>query len=162
MDQRPDDLRGMDTASAKEYLVAHMASLKLTEKKRAELDAETRKWNGRAELARSKGETELALAAEAEAARLAQETERIAAEEAELRGRIESMRHQLGGLAARERSVDPDLLEQELLIATGKLGGDAAGEAAEDAAGKISIIERNQIADAALEALKAKMKGEQP
>ena len=159
MDQRPDDLRGMDTASAKEYLVAHMAALKLTEKKRAELDAEKAKWTGRVELARAKGEAELALAAEAEAARLAQESERIAAEEAELRGQIESMRHQLGGLAARERSVDPDLLEQELLIATGKMPGEEAGSA-EDAARKITIIERNQAADAALEALKAKMKGE--
>ncbi len=161
MDQRPDDLRGMDTAAAKEYLVAHLATLKLTEKKLAELDAELAKWKGRVDLARSKGEEDLAAQAESEAARVDLDRQRIAAEAEELRSQIESMRHQLPGLAARERSVDPDLLEQELLIATGRMPGEGDDQAAAaDTERKFSSIERNLSADAALEALKAKMKGE--
>lgn len=166
MDQRPEDLRGMETAAAKEYIVAHITALKLAEKKLADLDGELAKWKGRVDLARAKGEEDLALQAEGEAARIAQDRERIVAEAEELRSQIKSMRHQLPGLAARERSVDPDLLEQELLIAAGGMPGEADASTAADQATdadtdrKLSNIERNLLADAALAALKAKMKGE--
>lgn len=157
MEQRPDDLHGMESAAAKEYIIAHIASLKLTEKKRADLDAEIAKWTGRVELARSKGEEALAAQAEGEAARVRQDRDRIAAEAAELRSQIEHMRLQLPGLAARERSIDPDLLEQELLMAAGRMPGE---EEAAETERKLSDMEKNQSAEAALAALKAKMEGE--
>jgi hypothetical protein len=61
------------------------------------------------------------------------------------------MRRQLPGLAARERSVDPDLLEQEFKILLGEeLGG---GNEEKQVERKFD----NLNADTALEALKAKM-----
>lgn len=156
MEQRPDDLRGMESAAAKEYLVAHIATLKLTEKKLAELEAEHAKWIGRTELARSKGEEALAVQAGNEAARVRQDRERIAAEADELRAQISSMRHQLPGLAAAERTIDPDLLEQELLMASGRLPGDETATSER----KLDQMEKDQSVDAALAALKAKMEGE--
>jgi phage shock protein A len=156
MEQRPDDLRGMESAAAKQYLVAHIATLKLTEKKLAELDAELAKWTGRTELARSKGEEALAVQAENEAARIRQDKERVAAEAEELRSQITSMRHQLPGLAAAERTIDPDLLEQELLMAAGRLPGDETAEGER----KLDQMEKDQSVNAALAALKAKMEGE--
>jgi hypothetical protein len=61
------------------------------------------------------------------------------------------MRGQLAGLAARERSIDPDLLEQELLIARGGTPGETPAPNLER---RFAAAE----ADAALEALKAKLK----
>ena len=75
-------------------------------------------------------------------------------EEISLKNGIADMRRQLPGLAARERSVDPDLLEQELLMALGQTEEEAATERA------FKKLEKENAADAALEALKSKMKGE--
>ena len=61
------------------------------------------------------------------------------------------MRRQLPGLAARERSVDPDLLEQELLMALGRSSEEAAAEKA------FQELEKEDSAEAALQVLKAKM-----
>jgi capsule polysaccharide export protein KpsE/RkpR len=83
--------------------------------------------------------------------KLQAELDALAGEIAELKAQIQRMREQLPGLAARERSVDPDLLEQELRIA---LGEDLAGDDKADLDRRFEAAE----ADAALEALKAKMK----
>jgi hypothetical protein len=63
------------------------------------------------------------------------------------------MRDQVAGLAARERSIDPDLLEQEMQIA---LGGTLGEDVQPDLEHQFQAAE----ADAALEVLKARMKGE--
>jgi phage shock protein A len=152
MEQRPDDIRGMNAADAKEYIFLHINTLKLTEKKRESLKAECEKWNARVALARSKGAEDLALEAEKEAVRLQAQLDALDTEINELKSQIESMRKQVPGLAARERSIDPDLLEQELLISLGRIPGDDNAEPKTEAA----FNELN--ADAALEALKAKMK----
>ena len=154
MDQRPDDLTGMDTAAAKEYIIAHIASLKLTERKIAELDAELGTWKRRMELAQSKGAIDLAEAAQGEMNRLQAERDRIAAEAGELEGQIQRMRTQIPGLEARKRTIDPDLLEQELLIATGHMPGDEDKVALER---DFAALEKKTSAEDALAALKAKM-----
>jgi hypothetical protein len=59
-------------------------------------------------------------------------------------------------LAARQRSIDPDLLEQELLIAAGYLPGEEE-KAQNDRL--FSEMEKNAAADAALSELKVKMAG---
>ena len=159
MEQRPDDLTGMDTASAREYIAAHIATVKLTEKKLAELDAELAKWASRTELARSKGAADLVQAADAETARVQADREKIAAEAAELNAQIERMRSQLGGLAARERTIDPDLLEQELHMAAGGTPGESNPAATER---KFAELEKAAAADEALALLKAKLGGTQP
>ncbi len=156
IEQRPDDLTGMDPSAAREYIAAHIATVKLTEKKLAELDEELAKWRSRAELARSKGAEDLAQAADAEAARVQASRDPIAAEAAELKEQIERMRGQLGGLAARVRSIDPDLLEQELHMAAGGTPGEPNPVATER---KFAEMEKAAAADDALAALKAKLAG---
>jgi chromosome segregation ATPase len=124
MEQNWQDLRGMSAEDAKEYLFRHISVLKLTEKKYRELDGEIAKWDSRAALAASRASPDLAREAEAEALRHREKQAGLGAEIAELKAQIEGIRRQLPGLAARERSIDPDLLEQELLITLGKVPGD--------------------------------------
>jgi phage shock protein A len=144
----------MDVAGAKAYILEYITTLRLREKHGEALDQELEQWNSRITLARSKGAVDLALAAEKEAARLKTRKDALAAEIAELKTQIETMRKQLPGLAARERRIDPDLLEQELLMAAGYLPG-AEQEAATDRA--LKAMEKAASADTALAALKAKM-----
>ncbi|MDR1947768.1 MAG: chromosome partitioning protein [Spirochaetaceae bacterium] len=157
MEQNWQDLRGMSAGEAKEYLFHHISTLKLTEKKYRELEGEIAKWDSRAALAGSRGAPDLARQAEEEAARCRDSRAALGAEIAELKRQIEGIRQQIPGLAARERSVDPDLLEQEILIAMGGTPGDTDetpdGSGVDPTARAIDAL----TAGAALEALKAKM-----
>ncbi len=154
MEQNPYDLTGMESPAAKQYILDHLATLRLTEAKLAALDAERQKWTDRVRLARSRGEEELAVQAQGEADRLGADRDRIAAEADELRSGVERMRRQLPGLEARRRTIDPDLLEQELLIAAGRMPGD---EGAAETERRLAELKKSSGADAALEELKAKM-----
>jgi chromosome segregation ATPase len=153
MNRKPEDLAGMTAAEAKECIFHFISALKITEKKQEELARELEKWNGRRELARSRGAADLVSEAEKAAARIQTEADAAAAEILELKDQIEAMRRQLPGLAARERSVDPDLLEQELLIAAGHNPGDEKQAAVRE----LEDLEKETNAGAALEALKVKM-----
>ena len=64
------------------------------------------------------------------------------------------MRAQIPALAARERNVDPDLLEQELLIAAGYNPWD---EGVAGADRQFRDLEKEDGAEEALRALKAMM-----
>ncbi|GHV71771.1 hypothetical protein AGMMS49928_25180 [Spirochaetia bacterium] len=155
-----DDLSGMNAASAKDYIFQFISTLKLTEKNLAELSETRKKWEGRIELALSRNAAKLAEDGEKEAARIREKEKILENEIAELKAQIEKMKGQLPGLAARERGIDPDLLEQELLIAQGRLPGDEETAKTER---ELAALEKDTQADAALEALKAKMKnGERP
>jgi phage shock protein A len=151
MEQSPENLSGMSAGEAKEYIFHYLTTLRLSEKKHGELHGEHEKWLDRVRLARDRGKEDLALAAQGEADKLRPELDALAAEITDLKARIRRMREHLPGLAARERSIDPDLLEQELLIA---LGADLTD------GGKADLDHRFEAAeaDAALEALKAKLK----
>jgi phage shock protein A len=153
----PANLSGMDTAGAKEYILGFIATLKLTEKQAQDLDGELLKWNSRIELSRTGGRSDLAAEAEAEVTRIKSRRERLAAEIDGLQSHIAEMRRQLPLLAARERSVDPDLLEQELIMAAGYLPGERTGPAFD----KLVKLEQEAAADAALAELKAKMEGKE-
>ena len=143
----------MSVAAAKEYIFGLIATLKLTEKDIHSLEEEAAKWKGRVELARSSGKNDLAFEAEKEAQRTEEKIAGLREEEMSLRNEIETIRKKLPGLAARERSVDPDLLEQELLMALGKTGEEAETDRA------FEKLEKDASADAALQALKEKLKG---
>jgi phage shock protein A len=149
-----EDLSGMGAAEAKEYIFHHITTLKLTEKRQDELAREREKWLSRVNLARSRGTEDLALAAQREADDIQAKLSGVEAEIADLKAQIRRMRDQVAGLAARERSVDPDLLEQELLMAAGYLPGD--DEKAETER-RFREMEKTSAADAALEELKGKM-----
>jgi phage shock protein A len=145
------NLDGMSAAAAKEYIFGLIATLKLTEKDIRSLEEEAAKWKGRVELARSGGKDDLASEAEKEAQRAEEKLIGLRVEEESLRDQIEEIRKKLPGLAARERSVDPDILEQKLLMALGKTGEEAETEKA------FEKLEKDASAEAALQALKEKM-----
>ena len=110
------NLMGMNLAEAKEYIFGFITTLKLTEKEIQSLEDEAAKWKSRAELARSKGIDDLLKGAEKEAENISSKLATLREEEFSLKQQIAAIRRQLPGLAARERSIDADLLEQELLM----------------------------------------------
>ena len=114
------NLAGMSAAGAKEYILGFITTLKLTEKEIRSLEDEAAKWKGRIELARSRGRDDLLVEAEKEAEKTNTRLTGLREEGRLLKERIDAMRRELPGLAARERSIDADLLEQELLMALGK------------------------------------------
>jgi phage shock protein A len=144
----------MSIPAAKEYIAHYITSLKLTEKKRQDLESELTKWTSRIQLARSKGAEDLALEAEKEAEKVKSQYDQLGAEIEELKIQIESMRKQLPGLRARERTIDPDLLEQELIMATGYMPGETEKIETER---RLKDMGKASSAEAALAALKAKM-----
>jgi phage shock protein A len=151
---KQDNLSGMSFSDAKQYIVQHLIAFKINAKKIDELNLEIEKWNQRVALAASKGAADLAQEAQRKADQLCSERETLSAENDDLKNLIDSMRRQLPLIASRERSIDSDLLEQELLIAAGYNPGD------EEKVGlnrKFADLEKNTSADAALEALKKKM-----
>ena len=145
------NLSGMTVAGAKEYIFGFITSLKLTEKEIHSLEEERAKWENRVELARSKNMDDLIRGAEKEIERVSSKMAILREEEFSLKSQIAGMKRQVPGLAARERSIDADLLEQELLLALGHLEEDAETERA------FRKLQNDSIADAALEALKAKV-----
>jgi phage shock protein A len=154
LEGKPEDLTGMEVSKAREYIAHYITTLKLTEKKYQAVGEALATWNSRILLARSKGLDDLALEAAKEAERLKAQQERLGAEIGELKIQIETMQQQLPGLAARERTIDPDLLEQDLLMAAGYLPGE--DEKAEGNR-RFKAMEQDLSADADLAALKAKM-----
>ena len=153
-EKEADDLTGMSVTDAKEYIGRYIATLKLTEKARDALAEQHETWASRVSLAQSKGAADLAAQAEQELDNIRTKYATLDGEIAGLKAKIEKMKRQLPGLAARERSIDPDLLQQELLIAAGYLPGDDDKAAADQA---FKAAEKSISADAALAALKAKM-----
>ncbi|MDR2798303.1 MAG: PspA/IM30 family protein, partial [Treponema sp.] len=136
----------------KDALVQYITSLKITEKQYAELGENLAKWTSRIDLARSRGALDLAGEAEKEVERITVKHTELKEEITALKAHIETLRQQLPSLAAQDRTIDPDLLEQELLMATGRLPGEQA-----EAEGALQNMEKDTAATAALKALKAKM-----
>ena len=149
-----NDLTGMSVTEAKEYILNFVTTMKLTQKEISALEEEAVKWKNRVELARSKGMEDILAEAERETERIAIRLADLGEELRSYKEAIDAMKRQLPGLAARERSIDPDVLEQELLMAAGLTEENAATERA------FRKLEKENAADAALEALKSKMKGE--
>lgn len=152
-EQRPENIHGMSAAEAKEYIILHISARKMAEKKLAALRIEQDKWNKRVGVAEGAGRQDLAEAAAKEAAAAGEQIAAIEAEIAEANGQIQAMLRQLPGLAARERSVDPDLLEQELLMMAGYNPGE---EEKADADRKFRELEREEALNQSLQALKGK------
>ncbi|MDR0707507.1 MAG: chromosome partitioning protein [Treponema sp.] len=149
-----DDISGLDPVSAREYIAQYITTLKLQEKESETSAADLSLWESRATLARSRGMEELALQAEKEASLIRSRKSALDADIETLKLQIEKMKKQLSLLASRARSVDPDVLEQELLMAAGHLPGDEEKAALER---DLKTLEKEASADAALAALKMKM-----
>lgn len=138
----------------KDYLAALFSTIKLSEKKRITLNEERQKWLERVELAKNKGMDDLGRQAADQAERIGSEIDQINAEIEELKQEAEKIRRSIPGEEARKRSIDPDLLEQELLMASGRMPG-TEDEAALDR--EFENLKKNDANDLALKALKEKM-----
>ena len=154
MEAKPDNLDGLDSAAAKEYILGLLSTFKLTEKEIQSLAEEEAKWDRRAVLAMEQGRADLQQEAEKERDKIRAKKTELETEAADLNANIEKLKSELRILPARERSVDPDLLEQELLILAGRMPGDEKSASTERAFEK---LEKEASADAALEALKNRM-----
>ena len=143
--------RFLSAAEAREYILALITTCKMTEKEIHSLEDEVAKWQGRMDLARSRGAEELFVEAEKEAEKVNAKLGGLREELRSHKSQIETIRKQLPGLAARERSIDADLLEQELLMALGKTEEEAETERT------FRNLERKNAADAALQDLKNKL-----
>ena len=148
--EHPNNLAGMSAAEAKEYILGFVTTLKLTEKEIRSLESEAEKWKNRAELARSKESDELFCEAGKEAERITHKLVSLRAERDGLINQIDLVKKQLPALAAGERSIDPLLLEQELLTALGKTGEELKTDRA------FRELEKEEKAAAALEELKGR------
>jgi len=148
------DLSGMDTVKAKGYIIGFISSLKLIEKQLNDLENEIKKWENRIELAKANNRLELAADAEKEAGQKREKKQQLMQEYNELNEKIKEMKRQLPLLAAKERSIDPDLLEQELLMATGFLPGE---EKEAENNRLFNKMEKEAAANTALSELKAKL-----
>ncbi|MDR0496125.1 MAG: chromosome partitioning protein [Treponema sp.] len=146
----------MNAAEAKDIILGLLTTLKLTEKEIDSLENEAVKWKDRRILASSRGADDLVAEAEKEVERINVRLAGLREEEQSLKEEIETMRRKLPGLATWVRSVDADLLEQELLLTLGQTEEEAETERA------FRKLEKESSSDSALEALKAKMKGKNP
>ncbi|MHB9294309.1 hypothetical protein PilKf_00016 [Pillotina sp. SPG140] len=139
---------------AKMHIKALITTLKLNEKTINDLNADIAKWEQRVQLARTAGKCELQKQAEAVLADIKAKRDTISAECTALRRQWSELQQRLPTIAAQERTIDTDLLQQELLIVNGYLPGE---EEKMEADRHFAAEEKNVSAAAALEALKAKM-----
>jgi len=151
------DITAMNPGEVKDYILNFISTLKLTEKQINNLDDEILKWQSRLELATSKDMNDLAQEAQKEISRLTEKKAALCSETKQLKQKIEEMRLQLPVLASRQRSIDTDLLEQELLMAAGYMPGDEEKARTER---EFRELEKTQKADTALDELKTKMQKE--
>ncbi|MDR1420244.1 MAG: chromosome partitioning protein [Treponema sp.] len=163
MDEKNSDLSGMNTTEAKEYILQHIVSLKLVRKEMEKLEENLSKWNLRTELACSKGETGLALEAKKEAEKIQALRMKLSGDAEELRNMIDRMIQQLPGVTEQKQAspggtdletVDPVMLEQELLMASGYLPGD---EKKAEIDRTMKKLEADNIVEIELAKLKEKM-----
>jgi hypothetical protein len=143
------DLRGMAPEEAKSYVLAHLTDLKLLQQRVAEAEAECASWQARVSLAETKGLVELQAQAAAKLAESRSKADSLKAEELALAKDIETMRQQVPGLAARVRSVDPDILLAGLQMVTGEMDDPDKG--------KLEAEVKHIQADDALSALKVSL-----
>ena len=140
----------MSVSELKEQILALITTLKLTEKEILSLENQAAKWKNRLELAASKGMEDLVEEAGREVDRINAKLASLLEEKHSLKESIDAMVRQIPLVAARERSVDPDLLEQELLMLLGQTEDDKTERMFRE-------LEKESAADQALDALKAKM-----
>ena len=142
----------MNIDEFKEQLLALMTTLKLTEKDILSCEDDAAKWKNRLELAQARsGMDELIIEAERNIGKINDKLADLREEKRSLEDDIAEMRRQLPVIASKERSIDPDILEQELLMTLGYSLEDAETER------KFRKLEKESAVDDALLALKAKM-----
>ena len=107
------DLSGLDPAAAREYVHRFMTTLRLTVKRRQQLETDRRTWEQRVQRAVAAGDDRLRDAARDRLRRVQEDCGRIAAEETELQAQVEVLQRQL----RRIRATDPATVDTEQLLA---------------------------------------------
>lgn len=140
-------------AVEREYLLGLLTQAKLNRKELSALETDRATWRHRVELAAKAGDSALEMAARGELSAVEQKYDSLLAETEGFEEEAATLRS-LPVIAASERSIDPDILEQELLMAAGREPGSADELATEQ---KFAELEKDSAADAALARLKASM-----
>jgi chromosome segregation ATPase len=115
-----EELSHLDYQGAMDMLFAYTTDIKRHEKDVDALRKEIEIWSSRVKLAEGKGMTELAEAAKTQVSQLNGKIAEIDASRAELVRDAQRIKESLSGIKAKERSIDPDLLQAELSMMTGE------------------------------------------
>ena len=107
------DLSGLDPAAAREYVHGFVTTLRLTVKRRQQLETERDTWEERVRRAAAAGDDRLRDAARDRLRRVQEDVGRVAAEEAELGAQVEVLQRQL----RRIRATGPATVDTEQLLA---------------------------------------------
>ena len=107
------DLSGLDPAAAREYVHRFVTTLRLTVKRRQQLETERHTWEERVRRAAAAGDDRLRDAARDRLRRVQEDCGRVAAEETELRAQVEVLQRQL----RRIRATGPATVDTEQLLA---------------------------------------------
>ena len=146
------DLSGLDPAAAREYVHGFVTTLRLTVKRRQQLETERQAWEERVRLAAAAGDDRLRDAARDRLRRVQEHCGRVAAEEAELRAQVEVLQRQLLRIRA---TAAPTVDAEQLLAQLQELVGDH-DTLKED----LDRLSAEQRAAAELESLKRRMRPE--
>ena len=142
------DLTGMDMASAKEYVLTYITTLKQTQRELKVLSEELALWQKRVEFAKERNREDLISAAQMKATEISEKYARLEAEERDLAGKVQTLMSNLKRLKTGfTPTVNAEQLAAELDMITG--GPDKVAE---------QFKEEETIAE--LEKLKQKMKDE--
>lgn len=146
------DLSGLDPAAAREYVHGFVTTLRLTVKRRQQLESERQTWEDRVRRAAAAGDDRLRDAARDRLRRVQEDCGRVAAEEAELRPQVEVLQRQLLRIrATATTTVDTEQLLAQLQEMVGE--HDTLKE-------DLDRLSAEQRAAAELESLKRRMRPE--
>lgn len=147
------DLSGLDPAAARDYVHGFLTTLRLTVKRRQQLEAERRTWEERVQRAVAAGDGRLRDAARDRLSRVQGDFGRVAAEEAELSAQVEVLQRQLRRIrATAATTVDTEQLLAQLQEMVGEHDGLQAD---------LDRLSAEQRAATELESLKRRMRPEQ-
>ena len=138
------DLTGMGPDDAKDYVLSLATHLKQTEAALKTAEEEVKRWEERWALAQQRGLMELSLQAENQRAEALVRKSQLEIEAEEFRAGVEKLKKQLFLLPLTQRTINTDVLQENLA----QLGG---------ALDSVTPVTKKKEADEALAALKKKM-----
>ena len=115
-----EELSRLDYDGAMNLLFAYTTDIKRHEKDIEALKKDVALWTSRVSLAEGKGLAELAAGARTQLSQLEAKLSDIQASKGELERDAARIKEAIPGIKAKERSIDPDLLQAELSMMTGE------------------------------------------
>lgn len=148
-----EELSRLDYSGAMDLLFAYTTDIKRHDKDIEALKKDIALWTSRVSLAESKGMVELAAGARSQVTQLEGKLAEIEASRAELDRDARRIKESLPGIKAKERSIDPDMLQAELSMMT----GEALDPEKAKLDRELDALSKAESAADPLEALKRKM-----